>query len=317
MAKKKEKEPSQPKFSAAPPKPKRSRLRLWAGLLLLVALGMVGRLLWTKYAPVVALHSQYQITADGIHITPPPAWIRSDVKGEVLRDSGLVGKLSVLDDERALVKRVKDAFEFHPWVLSVTKITKQLPSSLEVEIVYRRPVAAVESSDRTSISYLPVDAYAVRLPDGDLTDVERRYLPRIAGVTNRPLVGEMWDDDRVVGGARLAAGLFDVWQQLRLVEIIPSARVETHGDQQFHTFEIISSGGTRIAWGAAPGHEQAAGDSPFLTKRERLLGFVADTGVLDSINGPEVLDVRRDLKIVPRTARRDKTSPSDEQLKTK
>lgn len=310
--------PSQPRAAAGPWRWIRLRPRVWAGLLLLVVLGSVGHLLWKKYAPAVARHPQYRITADHIHISPPPPWwIRSDIKTEVLRDSGLAGTTSVLEDDDTLFRRVRDAFEFHPWVLSVRKITKGLPSSLEVELVYRQPVAAVESSDRNSVSYLPVDVYAVRLPDADMTEVERRYLPRIAGVTSRPLVGEVWDDPRVVGGAHLAAGLYDVWQALRLVEIIPSAHVEVHGDVQFYTFEIISSGGTRIAWGAPPGEEQAAGESPFPDKRQRLLGFVSDTGVLDSIDGPKLLDVRRELKVVPRTAQRDDAESPDDATQTK
>jgi hypothetical protein len=295
----------------------RFRPRVWAGLLLLVALSLSGHMLWTKYAPVVARHPQYQITADQIHITPPPPWIRSDVKTEVLRDSGLTSRFSVLEEDQTLFRRVREAFEFHPWVLSVSKITKRLPSSLEVDLVYRRPVAAVESSDHDSVSYLPVDVMAVRLPDADLTDVERRYLPRITGVTSRPSVGDVWDDPRVLGSVRLAAGLADVWQTLRLVEIIPSSDVEVNGDARFHTFEIISSGGTRIAWGAAPGEEQVAGDSPFLAKRDRLLGFVAQSGVLDSIDGPKLLDVRRELKIVPRTARNKPAHPPGDDSQTK
>src|SRR5207249_4173522 len=117
----------------------------------------------------------------------------------------------------------KDAFELHPWVASVERITRRLPSSLEIELKYRRVVAAVESSDATGVMYLPIDEHAVRLPEGDLTETERRYLPRISGVTGRPLVGDVWDDARVVGAAKLAAQLADVWQQLRLVEILANA----------------------------------------------------------------------------------------------
>ena len=223
----------------------------------------------------------------------------------------------MLDDDETLFRRVREAFEFNPWVLSVRKITKSLPSSLDVELVYRQPVAAVELADRTSVSYLPVDVYAVRLPESDQTEVERRYMPRITGIVSRPPVGEVWDDPRVIGGAHLADGLHDIWDALRLVEIIPSSHVEVRGDARFYTFEIISSGGTRIAWGAAPGHEQEAGESPFAVKRGRLQSFVADSGMLDSISGPELLDVRRDLKVVPRTARRDASEPSDDKVQTK
>ena len=90
----------------------------------------------------------------------------------------------------------------------------------------------------------------IRLPEDDLTEIERRYLPRISGITGRPLVGDVWDDPRVVGGAKIAAGLADVWQQLRLVEIIANPQSQTNGTSTSYAFEIVTSGGTRIVWGA-------------------------------------------------------------------
>jgi cell division septal protein FtsQ len=152
------------------------RPRVWAGLLFLLGLGFGAHSLWQRGAPTVARHRQYQITAEGIHITPPPPWIRTDLKSQVLRDAGLT-TLSVLDDWDTLSRRIKDAFEFHPWVASVERISKRLPAALEIELKYRRPVAAVESGDSSGVSFLPVDEHAVRLPEGDLTDAERRYLP--------------------------------------------------------------------------------------------------------------------------------------------
>ena len=125
--------PSPLRLSAGPWCWIRIRPRVWAGLLLLVALSTTGHLLWRKYAPVVARHPQYRITAEHIHITPPPPEIHSDIKAEVLRDAGLADTLSVLEDDQTLLRRVRDAFEFHPWVLSVRKITKGLPGSEDEE----------------------------------------------------------------------------------------------------------------------------------------------------------------------------------------
>jgi hypothetical protein len=283
------------------------RPRVWAGLLFLLGLGFGAHYLWQRGAPTVARHPQYQITADGIHITPPPRWIRTDLKAQVLRDAGLTS-LSVLDDWETLSRRVKDAFEFHPWVASVDRITKRLPASLDIEITYRRPVAAVESGDSAGISFLPVDASAVRLPENDLTEAERRYLPRITGVTGRPLVGDTWNDPRVVGGAMLAAALSDVWQQLRLVEIISALSSASNNDSQTYTYQIITSGGTRVVWGVAPGQENLTGESKFDLKRKRLMDYAAQFGQLESINGPEEIDVRSDLIIKPRSARKKSTT---------
>ena len=205
-------------------------------------------------------HPQYQLTAESIHITPPPPWIRSDIKAQVLRDAGLVGTLSVLDDWDTLSRRVKDAFEFHPWVASVERITQRLPSSLDIELKYRQPIAAVESSDSSGVMFLPIDEHAVRLPEGDLTEAERRYLPRISGVTGRPLVGDAWDDPRVVGGAKLAAAA-----RRRLAATAArgnhrrAAIRRRTTRRKLYTFEIVTTGGTRIVWGATPG---AGSDRP-------------------------------------------------------
>jgi hypothetical protein len=280
------------------------RPNAWTWLLFVLALSIGVHLAWVQFAPTVARHPQYQITADQIHITPPPPWIHADIRGEVLRDAGLVGTLSVLDDGERLQQRVRDAFGFHPWVAAVRRITLSLPATLDIDLEYRRPVAAVQIAADQAASCSPIDVVGFRLPDADFSDVERRYLPRIVGASGQPLVGKPWTDERVLEGARLAAGLDDVWAKLRLVQIIPSAEPRVRGEIRFHSFELTTSGGTRIRWGAAPGHEPDAGESPFDVKRQRLVDYATQHGKLDSIEGPELVDVRSDLVVVPRTARR-------------
>jgi hypothetical protein len=175
---------------------------------------------------------------------------------------------------------------------------------LEVDLQYRRPVAAVEAVDREEVSFLPIDDAGVRLPDADFSDLERRALPRISGVTGRPSVGDRWGDERVTSAAVLAAKLADIWGQLRLVEIVPSLHAQVRGDVSYYAYEIMTSGGTRIVWGAPPGREKDAAESPFDAKRKRLLDYAAGPGQLDSIDGPATIDVRSDLVVLPRTARR-------------
>lgn len=285
----------------------RLRPRVWAALLVLAALGVAGHFLWQRQAATVARHPQYELTAEAVHITSPPPWIRSDIKTEVLRDAGLVGNLSLLEDWDVLIRRVRQAFEFHPWVASVRRIERRPPNSLDIELEYRQPIAAVESGGSGGVSYLPIDVRATRLPDVDLTDLERRYLPRISGVAGRPLVGDVWDDPRVVGGAKLAVALGDVWHRLRLVEILPSPQPQIRGDARFYSFEIVTSGGTRIVWGAAPGEEPLAGESLFAAKRQTLLDYAANNDRLDEIDGPATIDLRGELIVTPRTANRETT----------
>jgi hypothetical protein len=280
-------------------------------LVLIIGLGASAHYLWRHTVPTIASRPQYVITADSIHITPPPAWIRSDVKADALREIGLGRPLSVLDDWTTLAKRVRDAFEFHPWVASVERISKRLPSSLTVELVYRRPIAAVESSDSDGVTLIPIDVHAIRLPEADFTDAERRHMPRISGVTGRPLVGDRWDDPRVDGGAKLAAALADDWQQLQLIEILAAVDGVAKNGKPPCTFEIVAAGGTRVVWGVAPGMEAFAGEIPCDQKRAYLLQFTAQHGGLDSIDGPAKLDVRRELVVTPRTARSKRAKAAD------
>jgi len=281
----------------------RLRPRIWLGLLCLVCLGFATHLLWQRTAPIIAQHPQYLLAAENIEITPSPPWIRSDIKAEVLRDGGLAGTVSLLDPWDELSRRVQDAFEFHPWIASVERIRKRPPSSLEVEVKYRRPIAAVEVGDADGVAFLPIDEHAIRLPERDLSDAQRRYLPRISGITDRPLVGDAWDDPRVIGGAKLAAALTDVWQQLRLVEILSRIRPDAADEHPSYTYELVTTGGTRIVWGAAPGQEALAGELPLDQKRRLLQDYAAQHGRLESIDGPARLDVRSDLIVTPRTAR--------------
>jgi hypothetical protein len=271
--------------------------------LLLVGLAIGAHFAWRCSKPQLAQDPHFVLTLDKIRVTPTPPWIRSDVKAQVLRDANLIGTLSLLDEDETLALKIKQAFELHPWVASVSRITRGLPGSLDVELVYRKPVAAVESSDAGSVVLVPVDAEAVRLPEADSTEAERRHLPRISGITGRPLVGDRWNDARVLGGAKLAVQLADVWQKLQLVEIIANLQPVTRDERQLYRYELITTGGTRILWGTTPGEESATGESPFNLKRQRLIDYANKQGKLESIEGPASLDVRSNLIVTPRTAR--------------
>jgi hypothetical protein len=295
-----------------PPAPRRLlqlRPQALIAIFLLVGLGVAAHFAWRHFRKEIAGDSHYALTADRIRITPQPTWIRTDIKAQVLRDAGLQGNLSLLQDTDMLCRRLKGAFEFNPWVNSVGRIVVEVPAAIRVEIVYRKPVAAVESTDPSGIMYLPIDDHAVRLPEADLSEAERRYLPRISGITGRPLVGDKWDDPRVAGGARLAVHLADVWQKLRLVEIVANPLTSTRSEKPVFRYEIVTAGGTHIVWGMMPGDEATTGESPFVQKRQRLLDYAAQHGKLESIDGPAVLDIRSELIVTPRTARKKAMTP--------
>jgi hypothetical protein len=272
----------------------------------LLAAGVAARKVWDGMQAELAQSSRYQITSTVIHLTPshPPAWIRSDVKAEVLRDSGITDSLTLLDPPGVIQQRLIDAFELHPWVRRVSRVDLATPRVIEIDLEYREPIAVAEVTAGDSLELLPVDAEAIRLPDGELTDVEKSYLPRISGIEDRPLVGEAWSDMRMQGAAKLAGELRGVWEAYSLVDIVPSSYPEVQRSHRFYTYEIRTSGGTAIRWGAAPSFAPP-GESPFDEKLARLAGYIQQHGPLDSINSPQSIDVRDALTIEKRTVKRE------------
>ncbi len=265
---------------------------------LLVGLGGVARLGWEYLHSSMAFSGRYQLSADVIHVLPEttPAWIRSDVKGEVLRHADLLHSASLLDDPGELHQRLVGAFELHPWVQQVEKVEFVGPKQIDIQVRYREPIAVVAMAGGSPQRELfVVDLYAMRLPDGDFTEIEKSYLPRIVGIEGRPPVGEPWTDPQVMGAVRLAARLKSVWDRYRLLEIVP-AGPELTRSERYAIYELRTTGGTLIHWGAAP-DQGPPGESSFEEKLERLARYIEEYGPLDSVSGPEQIDVRRTLSV--------------------
>jgi hypothetical protein len=266
----------------------------------LVVLGVLGGAgaglwftLWDHVREHVVAGPEYQLDTAAIQITPLPAWIHSDIKADVARSASLDGSMSLLDDELTL--RIAQAFGLHPWVAKVTRVSKSFPARVDVELVYRRPVAMVEVSG----GLLPVDRDGVLLPSDDFSPSEAVAYPRITEIKTVPVgpQGSRWGDARVAGGARLAAVLTDDWQKMKLTRIaplVPSAGVRSPDDI---LYEVFSEGGLRIEWGHAPGSERP-GDIKASEKLAQLRQFVERFGKLDAANSPNgVLDLRGSTEV--------------------
>ena len=311
-----------PESQPLPPPPQK-RVSLspaaWFGILVLVALGHRSPFSVAPHRPANRPRSAvfaHLPTAFTSRRQPP--WIRSDIKTQALATPDWSARFGARRLGYALARASKMRLSFILGWPRSSGSTRRLPSSLEVELEYRRPIAAVESSDRERRRYFcRSTSTPCGCPKATSREAERRYLPRISGVTGRPLVGDRWDDPRVVGGAKLAAQLADVWQKLRLVEIIATLQSSPHDEKPVYRYEIVTTGGTRIVWGMTPGEESSLGESPFVQKRQRLLDYAAQHGKLESIDGPAVLDVRSELVVTPRTARHKKAAQKDDATQTK
>jgi hypothetical protein len=261
-------------------------------LAIVAALALVGYGAWSSQARRIENDPLYQITLDEIVVAPPlPEWITTDLKAEALRDASLDPPLSVLDPQ--LAERAAKAFSFHPWVAEVRQVRKTAPGGLEVDLVYRRPVAMVELPPVDGRRGLyAVDVDGILLPSRDFLDDPKkaaRY-PRLGGFTPADVgrVGTRWPDARIIGGAKLAFGLADVWDKLTLAKIVPT---ETSDAKSPATFELLTLHGSRVVWGHAPGNE-AGNELSAEKKVELLLRYVADHQSLEGRDGPQQLDLR-------------------------
>jgi hypothetical protein len=294
--------------------PGHSYARWTATIAVLGMLAVAGKYSWNTFATSIRTQPRYLVTADSIEIPQPPAWIRRDIKREVLQDAGLTGTLSILDDRAQLHERLHQAFRFHPWVRSVERIELKPPATVEVALAYRKPIAAVESASQEQTQLLVLDGDLVRLPEMDLTEAEKRYLPRIHGITNRPLVGETWSDERVTGAVQLITALGDAWTRLYLVDVIPSESPEVTKQNRFYVYDLVTTGGTRIVWGAAPGQEPP-GETPFAEKLKQLKSFVAQNGPLNSMHTPETINLRTGLTVEQRTVKQLDAADEDGEIR--
>lgn len=231
---------------------------------------------WRQVRSHVLASSQYTVDPRQMHVTPAPPWIRSKVKEEVLREASMTGPLSLLEPH--LTPRVAGAFSKHPWIAHVERVSKRFPSGLDVEVVYRRPVAMVELPE----GGLPVDVDGVVLPTTDFKPGEADQYPRIGGVLTTPagLCGTEWGDPAVVGGAQIAAALSNDWQRFDLFRIVPAGRRPGGRGGVEYTFSVFTRNGTRIDWGLAPGTTVPSEPAAELKVRE-LRQYAAQHGTLD------------------------------------
>lgn len=281
----------------------RRRARVLVILAVVATIGFVLRSVWQRVAPRVAASERYLVPASGITVSPPPEWIVADVRQQVIHKAGLDRRLSILDP--AFVDQIQHAFTLHPWVEQVVRIEKKSGPGVFVELAYRRPVATIEAPLGDSHELLPVDNAGRHLPAEDVPLIRRQYLPRIIGISGRPPVGQNWEDRRVPGAVEIAVRLGAVWEQLHLFQIVPSAREEVRDDRQYFVYEVVTRGGTKIIWGAAP-RDQVPGEAAFALKLDRLRQCVERYGPLDTVKAPDTINVRGELQVTPRMVKQPK-----------
>ena len=242
-------------------------------LLVLVSLGVLGFAAlesWKQYGASHAHVETYTVDPQGFEITPPPPWVRATIKNDVMR-LGSLERVSLLEVDTG--RRVAQAFELHPWVERVQRVSKHYPASITVDVTYRRPVAVVEVERGDQPGLLPVDRDGILLPPEDFSTAQVKALPRIAVGRTFPAgsVGTAWGDARVTAAATIAAALCDDWSRVPLFQIAALPAVAGSATRSTE-FEIVARDGRRFHWGAV---DQDSSSRAPAEKREQLLKWIS------------------------------------------
>ena len=260
-----------------------SAMGLVGAIVILAGLIVAAFFAWNHWARPIIEVNRHQLVPENVQIPPTPPWVRSNIKAEVFRDGSLADASALETD---LTPRIAHAFEMHPWVAAVTRVSKQAPANVVVDLTYRQPIAWVAVPEgmfgQEGQAALPIDSQSVVLPQDDFTKSDLGHLIRIS-IENLSMsgpTGTPWGDTRVAGAAAIASALGEHWRALGLYEIKAFTDYSRPNAPATTRYELYTPGEKRLIWGSAPGFE-APGEPPPATKVKLLREYVQRRGPLD------------------------------------
>ena len=238
--------------------------------------------------PDISQRPEYRLATREIHLTTtPPYWVPAGFVDQVIAKAGLPETVSLVDEQ--LTKVIGAAFRLHPWVEKVVRVTKALPAQVDVELVYRAPVAMIQGKQ----GVYPIDAQGILLPPGDFSTADALRYPLIVNVNSLPQgqPGEIWGDAVAEGAAQLAAVLTPRWKEFKLASIECPSRTQAESSVDGGVYYLYTTGGSKITWGRAPGAVHP-GELSAEIKIGRMEDLVTRFGGFDQPNGPYRIDIR-------------------------
>ena len=284
-----------------------------ATMLLVATLIVIGGAihLWNDNRSAIIDREQYLLTAENIKLNDCPGLNLDSLKQMVIATAAGDDQAPTLLDT-GLVARTASAFRTVGWVDTVRRIEKS-KDGLEIDILYREPVAMVELNGNTvnrltvkdwqqqtqTAKLFPVDRYGVIMP-GEL--VAERNLIRItmlhSELGSKRATWSDWPDQRVKDAASIAAILKNHWEPLGLYRIVTMrSQKDLDNTKSQAQFELWTEYGFRgqpqvkVIWGNPPGSES----KNEISAEEKLLvleQFVAKNGSLEKLLNTQKIDVR-------------------------
>jgi hypothetical protein len=266
----------------------RAAFRPWtlAALALAISAVVFGPRL-RQHLPDVSQREEYRLTVRDIRVNALPSWVPPDLIEQVIEKAGLPETASLLDDK--LTEKIAAAFAAHPWVEKVVRVAKTVPARVDVELIYRVPVAMVEVKQ----GLYPIDSRGILLPPDEFSLADTQRYPLIVNVRSMPEgpAGTNWGDVTVLGGARLAALLTAHWKEFNLASIECPTRTKADATIDEGIYYLFTANGSKIIWGRAPGSGHP-GELSADQKVGRMDEYVKRFGGFDQPDGPYEIDIR-------------------------
>lgn len=305
-------------------------------LFLVATIFMIGGaiFLWERHQSKIVNLDEFRLTEDKIQLTTPPIWASDNLKQLVI--SGIADNntsttlgtevaanksASILDTQ--LVARTASVMKNVGYVERVKSVHKS-KAGLEIDVVYREPIALVELSQHTfpyewpekhrgKDILLPVDRLGVVMPESLGAGLN---LPRILVVypVASPSKFESlvtwadWPDERVKDAAAISALFEKSADAIGLARILTRRKPDQQGVAQI-SYELWPDSGAQVIWGNAPGKE-LSGEAKAEAKIRALEDFVLQYGALNRQSRKRI-DIRTGTVVLAKDA---KTAATDEDI---
>lgn len=245
--------------------------------------------LWERHQDTIVNLEEFSLTQEKIALTPQPHWSELNLK-EMVLDQSNGEQASILDTE--LVPRTAGIMKQVGFVEQINSIEKS-KTGLNIDVIYRQPIALVELSAVTMKSkwpsnqmgktvLLPVDRNGVLMPESIGDNLS---LPWIAVLfpSQFEATWEQWPDARIHDAAAISSAFKRPLSELGIQRITTNQIDSTNSTQNPKPFELYSGSGTRIVWGNAPGKE-AESEVNAMEKIRAIEAVVAQYGILNEVD---------------------------------
>lgn len=242
----------------------------------------------------------FQLTQEKIRLTPQPQWATDDLR-DLVTEASPNTTPSILDTQ--LVARTASVMRNVGFVEQVRSVKKS-KSGLDIDLIYRQPVALVELSSVTipawtksknhATKLLPVDRHGVLMPLelNDGVSLPKIMIPYPAAYSNLQSWGR-WPDERVSDAAAICA-LFKSTAQTMGLALVVQDPTRHKGSQV--PFDLRFDSGVIIIWGNAPGKELIS-EADAETKLHVIDEIVSQYGSQLAM-GKKVIDIRTGQPII-------------------